>query len=150
MWINRTENDFNGIDVYSNLFEHISSIDFDFREVGTFVDKSTSFCVTNNLIASLCTRIQNGREVFQVNFCDLYMNKLNTILLGECNNGIEIRTNGKDRFFITTGRHRLYIVSSNGIKNTISLKYNGGCIAILDNRRIAISKERHDMELVAY
>jgi hypothetical protein len=58
MWINRTENGFNGIDVYSNLFEHIRSIDFNFLEIGTFVDQSVSFCVTKNLIASVCTRIQ--------------------------------------------------------------------------------------------
>ncbi|CAF5046690.1 unnamed protein product, partial [Rotaria sp. Silwood1] len=39
------------------------------------------------------------------------MNKLNSILLGKCDGYIKILTDGKNRFFITTGRYRLYILS---------------------------------------
>jgi hypothetical protein len=115
MWINPIENDFNGIEVYSTKFESIRTIDFRSGVFGSFVDNNASFCVTENLIASICTRIRNDREIVQVVFCDMNMNKLNSISLGGCSGDIEMRTDGKDQFFITTGHRRFYIVSSNGM-----------------------------------
>jgi hypothetical protein len=78
------------------------------------------------------------------------MNKFNSILLGGYNGDIEIRTDGKDRFFITTGQRQLHIVSSKGKKQTFTLRKDGNCIAVLDNRRIAISHGRAEIELVTY
>ncbi|CAF4786523.1 unnamed protein product, partial [Rotaria sp. Silwood2] len=70
------------------------------------------------------------------------MNELNYILLGECNSNIEIRTDGKDRFFITTGQQRFYILYSDGKMQTVNLQNNGDCIAVLHNRRVAVSDSR--------
>ena len=148
VWINGTTDDFNGCDVYSTDFERIRSIDFHGSDIGGFVDKSSSFCVTNNVVASICTRFQNNHEVFQVNFCDLNMNKLETIMLGRCTDNIEIRTDGQNQFFITTGRNNLYIVSSDGDKRTINLLNNGGSLAVLHDRTIAVTGHRSSVELI--
>jgi hypothetical protein len=78
------------------------------------------------------------------------MNKFNSILLGGYNGDIEIRTDGKDRFFVTTGKRHLHIVSSKGKKRRIILQNDSDCIAVLDNRRIAISHGRAEIELVTY
>ncbi|CAF3225128.1 unnamed protein product [Rotaria sp. Silwood2] len=150
IWINRTENKFYGVEVYSNQFECIRPIDFNRRPVEYFIRNIVSFCVTDNLVASICTRMQNYRETFLVTFCDFQMNKLNSIALGECDGFIEIRTDGKDRFFITTGRRRFYIIHSNGKKQIINLNSDGDCIAILHNGRVAISKQRKSMEIITY
>ena len=118
--------------------------------VGPFTNNSSSFCVTDKLVASINTRTQNNHLVFQVNLCDLDMNKLKTILLGKCNGNIEIRTDGKDQFFITTGRDKLHIVLPNGKQRTINLKANSDSLAVLNNRTIAVGDSRYDIELVTW
>jgi hypothetical protein len=78
------------------------------------------------------------------------MDKFNTILLGPCGNYVEIRTDGKNRFFITTGLKQLHIVSPNGNKDTINLANFGNYIAVFDTHRIAISNGNADMGLITY
>jgi hypothetical protein len=150
LWISSTVNDFQGFKVYSTQFERVRTIDFNCHSVGSFIDQSTSFCMTDNRIASICTRIENNCQVFQVSFCDLNTNKLNSIRLGKCEDDIEIRTDGKDRFFITTGQRRFYIVYSNGSKKMINLDSDGDCIAVLHDRRIAIGNGSSNIQLVSY
>ena len=148
LWINGIKDNFDGCDRYSTDFQRVQSIEFNRADIRGFVDKSGSFCVTNSVVASICTRIQNNHEVFQVNFCDLNMNKLETILLGRCTGNIEIRSDGQDKFFITTGKNILLIVSLNGNKRTIDLLNNGGSLAILHNQTIAVTNDRSDVELI--
>ena len=150
VWENSVEDGFNGMGVYSTEFECIRMIDFNANGTGYFTSNNASFCVTDNLIASICIRLQNNRQVFQVIFCDLNMNKIHSVPLGRCNDGIEIRTDGYDRFFITTGHHRFYIVSSNGEKQTINLQNQASCIAVLDGQRVAVSGQRTSMEILTY
>ncbi len=76
------------------------------------------------------------------------MNKRNSIPLGDCDDCIEIRTDNKDRFLITTGRRRFYIILSNGEKQTINLQNDGECIAILNHQRVAVSKQRNSMQIM--
>lgn len=144
------DDDFNGIKVYSANFNIIRKIDFSTNQIRSIVNDSTSFCVTGKVIALICTRKQNGREVFKVTFCDLQMNKLNSILLGECDDDTEIRTNGINRFFITTGTNRFHIIHSMDTKQTIELKNNANTIAVLKNRRIAVSNEHDDIEILTH
>lgn len=137
----------NQILVYTSNFQVANVFNVDTHKC---LDTAKSFCVTDKILASICTRFQNKRKVFQVTFFDLNMKQLKWIRLGRCDESIEIRSDGKDWFFITTGRSQLHIVSLNGQKNTVDLENNGDCIAVLDNRRIAISSARSDMELVIY
>jgi hypothetical protein len=145
--MNSDENDFDGIEVYSTEFEFIRNINFDTDVIGSFTNETASFCATDNLIASICTRRQNNRQVFQVIFCDLYMTKLYSVPLGVCNGDIEIRTDRNDQFFITTGRRRFYIVASGGGKQIINLRH---CIAVFDDQRVAVSDQANGMEIINY
>jgi hypothetical protein len=137
----------NEIEVYTSNFELEKVIDVSNQK---YLSTSSSFCVTDHILASICTRMQNNRQVFQVNFFDLDMNELSWVRLGGCNDSIEIRSDGKERFFISTGQQKLHIVSPNKRKKTINLTNTGDCIAVLDNRRIAVSYERKNIELVTY
>ncbi|CAF1420126.1 unnamed protein product [Adineta ricciae] len=150
VWINGVHSKFNGIDVYSTNFDRLETIDFNNNSIGYFTGKSSSFCATNNTIVSLCKRTQRNRDVFQATFCDLRMNRSHYVLLGKCNNGIEIRSDSEGRFFITTGLNRLHIISPTGQKRTIKLRSNGESIAILNNRRVAIGNGSRDMQIIEY
>jgi hypothetical protein len=149
-WANPIANDHKEIEVYSTSFDFIRKIDFASLSVGPYIGRSCSFCAADNLIALICTHVKDNREVFQVYFCDFNMNKLNTILLGPCGNYVEIRTDGKDRFFITTGLKQLHIVSPNGKKDTITLENVGDYIAVFNTHRIATSNGNANMELINY
>jgi hypothetical protein len=150
VWMNSDENDFVGIEVYSTEFEFLRDINFDRDVIGSFVNDTASFCATDNLIASICTRRQNNRQVFQVIFCDLYMTKLYSVPLGVWNGDIEIRTDRNDPFFITTGRRRFYIVASGGGKQIINLRNKGNRIAVFDDQRVAVSDQANGMEIINY
>jgi hypothetical protein len=150
IWVKSIENNFCGIEVYSTQFDYTRTIDFDRHRNESFVNDSVSFCVTENLIASIYTHKQNNQDILQVTFSDMNINNLNTVVLGECNRNVEIRTNGKDRFFITTGQRQFHVIVFQGAKQTSNLQYNGKWIAVVDNRRIAVSNGRSDIELVTY
>ncbi|CAF1635755.1 unnamed protein product [Rotaria magnacalcarata] len=149
-WSDSDEDDFSGIQVYSTEFQCISTINFNSLHLGVFTNQSVSFCITDNFIASLCTRMRNNHKVFQVTFCDLEMNKLYSLPLGRYNDDVEIRTDGEDQFFITTGHRKFYILHYGGKKQTVNLEKDGECIAVLHNRRIAISKNHDGMEVINY
>ncbi len=155
IWVKSIENKLYGIEVYSPKFEYIRTIDFGKYRNESFVNGSVSFCVTENLIASLSiiTDKQNNREVSQVAFCDMNINELHLVALGECKPNVEIRTDGRDRFFVTAGGRQFHIIVLQDGKHVINLRdirYNGKWIAVLNNRRIAISNGRSDIELVTY
>jgi hypothetical protein len=137
----------NEIEVYTSNFELVKTIDVGNQK---YLSTSASFCLTDHILASICTRMQNKRQVFQVNFFDLAMNELSWVRLGGCDDSIEIRSDGKELFFITTGKQKLHIVSPNKRKKTINLTNIGDCIAVLDNRCIAVGCGRTDIELVTY
>ncbi|CAF3043980.1 unnamed protein product [Rotaria socialis] len=149
-WSNSDEYDFNGIEVYSTEFESIKTINFNSPHIGVFINQSVSFCITDNFIASLCTRMRNDHKVFQVTVCDLEMSKLYSLPLGRCSDNAEIRTDGEDQFFITTGHRKFYILHYDGEKQTVNLKNDGECIAVLHNRRIAVSRNRGVMKIINY
>ncbi|CAF1468754.1 unnamed protein product [Rotaria sordida] len=128
---------------------YVLKIDSDLRIVGIEIQGLAKQSVAQTTKAkNLSTDLKSIEQL--VTFCDLEMNKLNSILLGKCDDYIEIRTDGKDRFFITTGHNRFYIIHSNGKKQTVNLQNDGDCIAVLHNRRVAVSKQRKDMEIIAY
>ena len=150
VWMNIGEKGFNGIEIFSASFDFIRAIDFNATEMGSFTDGSISFCATDKLVASICARQQRNREVFLVTFCDLDMQKLKSIPLGSYNGGIEIRTDGNDRFFITTGTRRFYIIHSSYTQKTIKLDQNAHTVAILKNQRVAVNNEYDDIEVLTY
>ena len=150
LWIKSKEDHFHGIEIYSTQFEVRRRIDFDKYRNEPFLIGSISFCVTDNLIASIHPRMQNNGKVLEVTFCDMNMNKSNAITLDECSRNVEIRTDGNDRFFITTGRRSLHIVSSKTLIETINLEQNGKRIAVLNDKHIAVTNGHDDLKIVPY
>ena len=149
-WIRSAKNDFHGIEIYSPQFELMRTIDFAKYRNETFLNDSISFCVTDDLIASLCSRTQNNRKILEVTFCDFQLKKSNSITLDDCNRCTEIRTNGKNQFFITTGRRSFHIVSPEHLIQTVELENNGRWIAIMDDEQVGVSDGRCDIQLVSY
>lgn len=149
-WIQSSKNDFHGIEIYSPQFESIRRIDFDKYRNERFVSDSLSFSVAGDLLASLYSRMENNRKILEVAFWNMNTKKSNTVTLDEFNRYTEIRTNGKDRFFITTGQHSFHIISPERLIQTIELENNGRWIAILDDEQVAVSNGRRDIQLVSY
>ena len=141
-----------GVLVYTNDFQLV-------RRINTTDQKyyfaSSSFCVTDYLLASISTRKLNNRQVMQVNIFDFDMRQLTWMNLGSSDESIETRTNGQNQFFITTGKKKLHIVKFDAIqkklsRNSVDLADNAACIAVLGGQRLALSHARLDMELVTY
>ena len=150
LWMHCIDNGFYGIKVFSSNFHLTRIIDFHANGIGWFVHSSTSFCVTNEYIASICTRTQGNRQVFQATFCDLNMKKLNSMPLGQYEGDIEIRTDGDERFFVTTGTRRFYIIHSIDKKQIIELEDKVNVMAVLEDQRIAVSGQVNAIEIVTY
>jgi hypothetical protein len=142
-----TNNDVNEILVCTPFFRIIKVFN---TSIDRYLSTSSSFCVTNTFLASIRIPFHNHQKLFQVNFFDLNMNAMTWVPLGRCNDSVEIRSDEKDLVFITSGRRKLHIVSPNGATNTVDLENDGDCIAVLDNRRILLSKARDSMETVNY
>lgn len=139
-----------GVLVYTNDFHLV-------RRINTTDQKyffgSSSFCVTNYILASVSTRKLNNSQVMQVNILDFDMRQLAWMNLGSSNKAIEIRTNGKNQFFITTGTQKLHIVTFDVIQKQLSRKSvdltdNAARIGVLGDQRTALSDARTDMMLV--
>ena len=150
LWVNTTDRRFNGIKVYSTNFDRIRTIDFNCGRIGAYVDESVSFCVTYNSVALLSVRTRHKRHKLSANFCDFEMNKLNLFRLGICTGDAEIRSDGKDRFFVTTGKQKLYLFSAMNQMRWIKLEDPGECIAVLNGRRLAVGNGGHEIQIIHY
>ncbi|CAF1420108.1 unnamed protein product [Adineta ricciae] len=150
LWVNTTDMRFNGIEVYSTNFDRIRTIDFNCDRIGAYVDESVSFCVTYNSIALLCVRTRHKRHKLSANFCDFEMNRLNLFRLGICTDDAEIQSDGKDQFFVTTGKQKLYIFSSMNQMRWITLEDPSECIAVLNGRRLAVGNGSHEIQIIHY
>lgn len=149
-WIQSSKTDFHGIEIYSPQFACVGKVDFEKYRDERFVSDSLSFCVSGHLLASLYSRMENNRKILEVAFWNMNTKKRNTVTLNEFNRYTEIRTNGKDRFFITTGQSSFHIISSERLIQTIELENNGRWIAILDDEQVGVSNGRRDIQLVSY
>ena len=137
----------NEIGVYAMDFSLISLFDAGKQK---YFSLSESFCATDHMLVSARTISEDGHRVMYVNGFDLNMHQLGWTSLGACGDSIEIRTDGKGCYFVSTGERKLHIVSADWKFKTINLKDEGDCIAVLDNQRIAVSKGRSNIELVTY
>ena len=135
------------IEIYSANFQLVRAVDV---ENVDYLSCAASFCVTQQNLVSINIVTQKRRKVLYVNFFDLSMNHLRGVRLGFCNDSVEIRTDGKGHFFVSTGLQRLHIVAIDGTYRTIDLQDRNDCIAIFKNRQIAVSMGRSSVELVTY
>jgi hypothetical protein len=109
----------------------------------------TSFCLTDNIVAfALIRRVENERDILHIEFYDCDMKREKRVRLGLSETSCMIRTNGNDRFYVTMGQQRFYIVSPNGKKQTINLGKQASCLAVVNTRNIVLTKSRSELELV--
>ncbi|CAF3808680.1 unnamed protein product [Rotaria sp. Silwood1] len=147
VWINPGKRGSDSIELYSNVFEHTRTIKFGGSIPDSF-RRGISFSVGNNCIASINTRPQNNGEVVQINVVDLDMKLIKSRDLGSCTGLVQIRTDERNRFFVTTGQRIIHSVSVPGKKSIILSKYSGNTIAVVNEQRLVIADLNHDLELV--
>ncbi|CAM4774143.1 unnamed protein product [Rotaria magnacalcarata] len=147
VWLNPGKRGSDSIEIYSNFFEHTRTIKFGGSIPDSF-RRGISFSVANKCVASINTRPQNNGEVVQINVLDLDMKRLKSQDLGSCTGLVQIRTDGYNRFFITTGQRSIHCVSVPGKKSIIAIEYSGNTIAVVNKQCLAIGDSNHDLELV--
>ncbi|CAF3358199.1 unnamed protein product [Rotaria socialis] len=147
VWLNPGKRGSDSIEIYSNAFEHTRTIKFGGSIPDSF-RRGISFSVANNCVASINTRPQNNGEVVQINVLDLDMKRLKSQDLGSCTGLVQIRTDGYNQFFITTGQRSVHCVSVPGKKSIIAIEYSGNTIAVVNRQCLVIGDSNHDLELV--
>jgi hypothetical protein len=148
LWINETSNSgFDGIDVYNNNFQRLRTIDFEDGHERPAVNGSTSFCVTDKCIASICERRVRGTDHFQVNFNGFNMINFRTYYVARTFDFTMIRSDGDQQFFATTGGDRLYMISTNGDISHLNLVGNGIALTFANNTRVVVCFGTQTLEI---
>jgi hypothetical protein len=148
VWMNGNKDEFDGILVYDDNFECEREINFDDGCRRRIVDNTTSFCVTDQLVASIReSTVMSHMRRLQVNFNGFNMVNFKSIDLGYSFGDTMIRTDGQNRFFIVTGGRILYEVSPKGGIWTFFLSNNCNALTVLNSRRFIVSSNCRTMEL---
>jgi hypothetical protein len=129
---------------------------FKLTDYPRFSDNSTSFCIENNLLATVFQYKQptnntlKYKKYFHVTLCDsTNLHELCTIRLGECDIDHEIRANYDDgQFFITNGKRKLWIVDRNGKKEYVQLSRTGRALTIHRTNQIIIANGTQQLQCV--
>ncbi|CAF3744638.1 unnamed protein product [Rotaria sp. Silwood1] len=133
------------INIYNISFQLVRLINFKISRSLT----CASFCITDNFVAfALIRRIENDRDLLQIEFYDSDMKKIKRVRLGLSETSCLIRTDGNNRFYVAMGQQRFYIVSPNGNKQIINLGKQASCLAVVNSRNIVLTKLRSELELV--
>jgi hypothetical protein len=131
--------------IYNTNFQLTRSINFSLPRSLTLV----SFCLTDNIVAvALLRRIENDRDLLNIEFYDFNMKRRKRIRFGLGETSCVIRTDGNDRFYVAMGQQKFFIVSPNGNKHTINLGKQASCLTVVNSRSIVLTKSRSDLELV--
>ncbi|CAF0947753.1 unnamed protein product [Didymodactylos carnosus] len=148
-WIYSKLNAFYGLCQYSKELELVRTIDFKRPSIGNFIDGSLSFCVQDNVFASVCHYRVNKRNVFRVTLCNTSLTKeIFTAVLGQCGNTLEIRSDINGYFFIATGTKKLWIIKQNGEKWFLELANNLHALTVLDDRDILIATDTNNLQRI--
>lgn len=127
---------------------------FNLNEYPRFLDNSTSFCMTSNILATLfqfrpASNLSNYRKLFHLTLCDSNdLREICTIRLGECDIDHEVRVNNQGLFFITNGRKRLWIVDQHGKKEYIKLFRIGRALTIHSRNMVVIANGTQQLQCV--
>lgn len=139
LWIDESSNsNFSGINVYDDDFKRVRTVDFADGCKRPFVKGSTSFCMTDKRIASICERRVNGTDRFQVNFNGFNMMNYRTYYIARTFDATMIRTDGKQQFFATAGGDRLYMISGNGYIDYLKLIDDGKALTFVNSECVIV------------
>ena len=147
VWVNEKKNDFQGILIYNDAFDLVREIDFDDGLDRIATSNSTSFCLTESCSASISRHTPRNCELLRVEFNGMNMITFRLVNLGRCYGDREIRTDGDDQFFISTGSRKVYIVTADGDKEFLIFQRRCHSLAVVNSQRIVGSNGSRTMEL---
>ena len=129
---------------------------FNLNEYPHFSDNSTSFCMHQNLIATVfqfkhTTNTETHQKSFHVTFCDIIdLHELCTIYLGGCDFDHEIRANNDEMFFITNGKRKLWIVDCYGKTRYVKLHQPGRALTPHTTNQILIANGTQQLQRIEF
>ncbi|CAF2655196.1 unnamed protein product [Rotaria sp. Silwood2] len=147
LWINPGINNVDMIEIYSTQFQCMRTIKFG-EPILYWFRRGTSFAMTDDCVATINSRRSNNLQVVQINIFSLDMQPIKSQDLGTCTDLVQIRTDGMNRFFVTTGQTKIHMVMAGGKKEIIYLSYVGNSIAVLNSKRFVVGDSNQDVELI--
>ncbi len=147
VWVNDNKDEFDGVLVYDDNFECERKINFDDGCRRRIVDNITSFCVTDQLVATIQESTVTSHTRLQVNFNGFNMVNFKSIDLGPSFGDTMIRTDGQNRLFIVTGGRILYEVSPKGSILAYFLSNNCDALTVLNSRCFIVSSKCRTLEV---
>jgi hypothetical protein len=148
LWLWVQSNTFHDIFVCGNDFKFDRTIDLAHSYIKHFVRGSSSFCLTDKLVASIYKQREKNRRQLQVHFNDLNLINFKTVRLGPFHGDIMIRTDGDNHFYILTGGKTIYIVSSEGNKESFDLSNDSDALAVVNSRCVIVSGGHRTIEVL--
>ncbi|CAF3627936.1 unnamed protein product [Rotaria socialis] len=129
---------------------------FNLNDYPRFLDNSTSFCISSNVLATLfqfrpTTNTLYNRKNFHLTLCDSNdLHELCTIRLGECDIDHEVRVSNNGLFFITNGRKKLWIVDQSGKKEYVKLFRLGRALTIHNRNTVIVANGTQQLQCVEF
>ena len=108
-----------------------------------------SFCFTNDFIAFAMKRsIKNDKKTLEIHIYTFDMVRSKCIRFGIFDDEAQIRSSRKNRFFLSIGQQKFYIVSVDGTRETVNLGKVASTIDVINDRTVVLTNDRADVELV--
>jgi hypothetical protein len=98
-------------------------------------------------VASIYRQTEKNRRRLQVHFNDLNLINFKTVCLDPFHGDIMIRTDGNNHFYILTGGKMIYIVSSEGNKESFDLSNDSDALAVVNSRCVPVSGGHRTIEV---
>lgn len=148
LWVNENDSDFDGIDIYDSRFRRLRTINFDDQCFRRHTNDSTSFCITNNLVASICERGRSKFPALIINFSGMNMISFKSDKVAKVLGDTMIRTDGNGFFYVTTGGNRLCMVRISGVMTSVQLPYEADSLAVVNSECLVLSNNSNNLQMV--
>ena len=113
-----------------------------------FVRDSSSFCLTDSLVASVYKQTERNRHRLQVHFNDFNLTNFKTVRLGPFNGDIMMQTDGDNQFYILAGGKTMHVISSAGNKEFFNLSNCCDTFAVVDSRCVVVNREHRTLTVL--
>ena len=139
----------NELNVYTTNFELVKTIDLLHHPYWT---KSLGCCAHDDGFLSLQAQSRGQSYILQVKFLDCQLSKVSSADLGTLFGPTEIRSDDNGLFFIIDGHRKLHMVSLTARNKLCTMLLAKDCdhIAVLNNRSLAVSKNRTSFQIIKY
>jgi hypothetical protein len=148
LWLWTKSDTFHGVLVYGSDFKIHRTIDVTNSQIKHFVRDSSSFCLTDTLVASVYIQTDRNRHRLQVHLNDFNLINFKTVRLGPFNGDIIIRTDGNNQFYILAGRKTMHVISSTGNKAFFDLNNDYDTFAVVDSQCVLLNREHRTLKVL--